>query len=47
MNLLKGEWFMKEEFEKAEVELIRFDETADVVTASFEVIQPGEPTDDF
>ncbi len=38
---------MKQEFEKAEVELIRFDETADVVTASLEVIQQGEPTDDF
>ena len=36
---------MKQEFEKAEVEVIQFDENADVVTAS--IILSGEPANGF
>ena len=40
---------MKNEFEKAEIEVVRFDPENDVIATSpqHEVIEQGEPTDDF
>lgn len=40
---------MKNEFEKAEIEIVRFDQENDVIATStqLEVIEQGEPSDDF